>query len=162
MLSTLLACLLYISKLLPKPFARSLPGLAQVVYTPLRLCSVYAAVNGAVATGAALVDRQRTNLGRELLVSRLANGIAAIGALSLTIDGPNLPAHLISTPISHIRQGADPDEFEAIRKEATKDPAKQLWLERRLYPVLLSLACCCILKPAAGHLVLGCLPDSIS
>jgi len=113
----------------------------KVVYTPLRLCSVYAAVNGAVATGAALVDRQRTNLGRELLVSRLANGIAAIGALSLTIDGPNLPSHLISTPISHIRQGADPDEFEAIRKEATKDPAKQLWLERRLYPLASPYEC---------------------
>ncbi len=38
-----------------------------VIYTPLPLSSVYAAVNGAVATGAALIDRERCGSGREVI-----------------------------------------------------------------------------------------------
>lgn len=107
----------------------------KVVYTPLRLCSVYCGVLGAVSCAAALVDRERSQLGREIQASRLAAGISAIGALSLTIGGAGLPKHLISAPLSHLRKGLDPVEFEVIRKAAVHDPLKQLWLEQRLYPL---------------------------
>jgi len=86
----------------------------KVVYTPLRLCSIYSAVISAVSVGAALVDRERIGEGREVTSSRLAAGVAAIGALSLTISGPSLPKHLISTKISHMRKGVNPEEFEEI------------------------------------------------
>ena len=62
----------------------------KVVYTPLRLCSAYCGVMAAVACAAALVDRERTNIGREIHASRLASSLAAIGALTLTIDGPKV------------------------------------------------------------------------
>ena len=55
-----------------------------VIYTPIPLPSVYCAVNGAVAAVAALVDRLRTGLGREIIASRLAGGLSAIGALSMS------------------------------------------------------------------------------
>src|SRR5271169_5669128 len=58
-----------------------------VIYTPIPLPSVYCGVNAAVGAVAALVDRQRTGLGRELLASRLAGGLSAIGALSITSKG---------------------------------------------------------------------------
>ena len=112
-----------------------------MVYTPVRLCSIYAAVTGAVACAAALTDRERTGLGREIHASRLAAGIAAIGALSLTVDGPNLPKHLVSAKISQLRQGLDLDEFETIRKDAVSNPLKQLWLEQRLFPLASPYAC---------------------
>lgn len=73
----------------------------RVIYTPVQLCSVYAGVIGAVSTAAALVDRESSGLGREIHTSRLASGVSAIGALSLTIDGPNLPKHLVTPKISH-------------------------------------------------------------
>jgi len=107
----------------------------KVVYTPLRLASAYCGVIGAVAVGAALVDRERSKLGREIHASRLACGVSAIGALSLTIGGEALPKHLISAKISHLRKGLDLTEFEVIRKEAVTNPLKQLWLEQRLYPL---------------------------
>src|SRR6516162_10762060 len=47
-----------------------------VIYTPIPLPSVYCAVNAAVATVAALVDRQRTGLGREIVASRIASGVS--------------------------------------------------------------------------------------
>jgi len=112
-----------------------------VVYTPLRLCSVYAGALGAVACGAALVDRERSNLGREIQASRLAAGVSAIGALSLTIDGDALPKHLISEKISHLRKGLDMKEFEVVRKEAVNNPLKQLWLEQRLFPLASPYPC---------------------
>ena len=58
-----------------------------VIYTPIPLPSVYCGVNGAVAAVAALVDRQRTGLGREIIASRIAGGLSAIGALSMTSKG---------------------------------------------------------------------------
>ena len=54
----------------------------KVIYTPLRICSAYAGVIASVATAAALVDRERVNEGREIVASRLASGVSAIGALS--------------------------------------------------------------------------------
>ena len=51
-----------------------------VIYTPLPLCSTYAGVNGAIATAAALIDRERCGSGREVIASRIAGGLSAIGA----------------------------------------------------------------------------------
>ncbi|MGI9532444.1 CoA transferase [Lutimonas sp.] len=104
-----------------------------VIYTPLPLCSVYTGVNAAVATGAALVDRERCGLGREIVASRIAGGVSAIGALALTSEG--IPPHLAPTEIGGIPEGMTPEEFKKIIKEASEDPAKQLWLEQRLIPL---------------------------
>jgi crotonobetainyl-CoA:carnitine CoA-transferase CaiB-like acyl-CoA transferase len=100
-----------------------------VIYTPLPLCSVYAGVNGAIAVGAALVDRERSGQGRELIASRLAGGLSAIGALSLTSKG--LPAHLSPIVIGGLPEGVSPEQFRTLAAEAIKDPARQLWLEQR-------------------------------
>ena len=44
-----------------------------VIYTPLKICSIYAGVIGAVATAAALIDRNRNGgIGRDVHASRLA------------------------------------------------------------------------------------------
>ena len=67
-----------------------------VIYTPLPICSLYAGVLGAIAAGAALVDRQRGG-GREIVASRLAGGLSAIGALTLTSSG--IPPHLAPASI---------------------------------------------------------------
>ncbi|HUT95811.1 MAG TPA: CoA transferase [Thermoguttaceae bacterium] len=42
-----------------------------VIYTPLPLSSIYTAVNSSIAVTAALVDRTRTGLGREVHASRI-------------------------------------------------------------------------------------------
>lgn len=104
-----------------------------VIYTPLPLCSVYAGVNGAVAVGAALADRERCGRGREIIASRIAGGVSAIGALALTSKG--IPDHLAPTEIGGVPEGMSPEEFKAIVKEASKNPAKQAWLEQRLIPL---------------------------
>ena len=104
-----------------------------VIYTPLPLCSVYAAVNGAVATGAALVDRERCGSGREVIASRIAGGLSAIGALALTSEG--LPAHLEPADITGAPDGVDPEEFKKMLSDASKDAKKQLWLEQRIIPL---------------------------
>ena len=104
-----------------------------VIYTPLPLCSVYAGVTGAIAVGAALVDRERCGRGRDITASRLAGGLSAIGALALTSKG--IPDHLAPAEIGGVPDGMKPEEFKAIVKEASEDPAKQLWLEQRLIPL---------------------------
>ena len=44
-----------------------------MIYTPLKICSIYAGVIGAVATAAALIDRNRNGgIGRDVHASRLA------------------------------------------------------------------------------------------
>ncbi len=104
-----------------------------VIYTPLPLCSVYAGVNGAVATGAALADRERCGLGREVIASRLAGGLSAIGALALTSKG--IPDHLAPADLTGVPDGVDPEEFKRMLSEASQDAAKQLWLEQRIIPL---------------------------
>lgn len=104
-----------------------------VIYTPLPLCSVYAGVNGAIAVGASLADRERCGRGREVTASRIAGGLSAIGALALTSKG--IPDHLAPAEIGGVPDGMTPEEFKAIVKEASEDPAKQLWLEQRLIPL---------------------------
>jgi len=71
----------------------------EVIYTPLPLCSVYAAVLGATAVCAALADRRRIGAGRAIVIPRLAAGLSAIGALAMGLEGiePHLsPAGLLS------------------------------------------------------------------
>lgn len=104
-----------------------------VIYTPLPLCSVYAGVNGAVATGAALADRERCGLGREVIASRLAGGLSAIGALALTSNG--LADHLSPSDLTGVPDGVDPEDFKRMLSEASQDAAKQLWLEQRIIPL---------------------------
>jgi len=103
-----------------------------VIYTPLPLSSVYAAVIGAVAVGAALTERLRSGSGCEIYASRLAGGLAAMGALALTQKG--LPTHLDLAPKHAVPPGVDAQEFANIVAMARKDGEKQSWLEQRLIP----------------------------
>ncbi len=103
-----------------------------VVYTPLPLCSVYTGVNAAVATAAALVDRLRSGQGREIIASRIAGGLSAIGALALTSHG--LPSHLAPANITGVPHGVTPEKFKALVSAASTNPAMQLHLERRIFP----------------------------
>ncbi len=104
-----------------------------VIYTPLPLCSVYAAVNGAVATAAALIDRERCGCGREVIASRIAGGVSAIGALALTSEG--MPPHLEPADITGVPEGLSLEDLERMVSEASKDAKKQLWLEQRFIPL---------------------------
>ena len=103
-----------------------------VIYTPIPLPSVYCGVNAAVAAVAALIDRQRTGLGREIVASRLAGGLSAIGALSITSEG--LPKHLEPIVVGGLPPGLSPDQFKTFVADALSDPARQMWLERRFAP----------------------------
>ena len=103
-----------------------------VIYTPLPLSSVYAAVIGAVAVGAALTERLRSGSGCEIYASRLAGGLAAMGALALTQKG--LPPHLDLAPKHAVPPGVDAQEFANMVAMARQDGDKQSWLEQRLIP----------------------------
>ena len=103
-----------------------------VIYTPLPLPSVYCSVNGAVAAVSALVDRLRTGLGREIIASRLAGGLSAIGALSMTSKG--LPDFLEPIVIGGLPPGMTPEQFHTFVSEAIREPERQMWLERRFAP----------------------------
>jgi crotonobetainyl-CoA:carnitine CoA-transferase CaiB-like acyl-CoA transferase len=105
----------------------------EVVYTPLPICSVYAGVNGAIAAGAAIFDRERTGRGREIIVSRLAGGLSAIGALTLTSRG--IPPHLAPARIGGLPEGITLAQYQEIVREAVRSPAKQLWLAQRFSPL---------------------------
>ena len=103
-----------------------------VIYTPLPLPSVYCGVNGTVAAVSALVDRLRTGLGREIIASRLAGGLSAIGALSITSKG--LPDHLEPIVIGGLPPGTTAEQFHTFVADAIRDPERQMWLERRFAP----------------------------
>ena len=117
-----------------------------VVYTPLPICSVYAAVNGAIAVGATLVDRERSGKGREIIVSRLAGGLSAIGALTLTSTG--IALHLAPARSFGLPEGLTAEQFQDIVKEASRSPTKQLWLAQRFSPLASPF------KSADGRLIL--------
>ena len=105
-----------------------------VIYTPLPICSVYAGVLGAIAVGAAIVDRERTGAGREIIASRLAGGLSAIGALTLTSSG--IPTHLAPASLSGgVPAGLTPAQLQDILKEAAADSAKELRLVQRRSPL---------------------------
>ena len=110
-----------------------------VIYTPLPLCSVYAAVNGAIATAAAMVDRTRSGLGREVIASRIAGGLSAIGAMSFTTKG--LAEHHAMADAADLPEGLTVEEFKTIAREASKDASKQLWLEQRVIPLGAAYVC---------------------
>jgi crotonobetainyl-CoA:carnitine CoA-transferase CaiB-like acyl-CoA transferase len=103
-----------------------------VIYTPVPLPSVYCGVNAAVAAVSALVDRLRTGLGRELIASRLAGGLSAIGALSTTSKG--LPDFLEPIVVGGLPPGMTPDQFRTFVADAIREPERQMWLERRFAP----------------------------
>lgn len=109
-----------------------------VIYTPLPLCSIYAGVNGAIATGAALIDRERCGSGREVVASRIAGGLSAIGALALTSEG--MPDHLKPADIAGVPEGLSLEDFKTMVSEAIQDAEKQLWLEQRLIPLAVPYA----------------------
>ncbi len=104
-----------------------------VIYTPLPLCSVYAGVNGAIAVGAALVDRERCGKGREITVSRLAGGLSAIGALSLTSTG--IPEHLAPMGFGGLPKGVLTTVLLPILRNLCRFPSARLWLARRFAPL---------------------------
>ncbi|CAN5136552.1 CoA transferase [soil metagenome] len=102
-----------------------------VIYSPLPVSSVYTGVNAAVAVGAALAQRLSTGHGCEIIASRLAGGLSAIGALAVTNVG--LPPHLAPSP----RAPLSPEkqaQFTAILGEAAGDEARRSWLEHRMIP----------------------------
>lgn len=103
-----------------------------VIYTPLPLSSVYAAVIAAVSVGAALIERLRRGSGCEIVASRLAGGLAAMGALALTQKG--LPPHLDLAPRQALPQGLNEDEFRSMVAQARQSGEQQSWLEQRLIP----------------------------
>ena len=102
-----------------------------VIYTPIPLPSV-CGVNGAVAAVSALVDRLRTGLGREIVASRIAGGLSAIGALSITSKG--LPDHLEPIVVGGVPPGTTPEQFRTFVADAIREPERQMWLERRFAP----------------------------
>jgi len=105
-----------------------------VIYIPLPIGSVYAGVLGAIAVGAALVDQERGGVGREIVASRLAGGLSAIGALTLTSSG--IPPHLAPASISGgLQAGLAPARFQDIVQEAARNSARELWLAQRRSPL---------------------------
>jgi crotonobetainyl-CoA:carnitine CoA-transferase CaiB-like acyl-CoA transferase len=103
-----------------------------VIYTPIPLPSVYCGVNGAVAAVSALVDRLGTGRGREIIASRMASGLSAIGALSITSKG--LPDFLEPIVVGGLPPGMTPEQFHTFVGDAIRDPERQMWLERRFAP----------------------------
>lgn len=103
-----------------------------VIYSPLPVSSIYTGVNGAVAVGAALANRLRTGVGCEIVASRLAGGLSAIGALGMTNAG--LPPHLSPAKREPVPQGMAPEHFQSLLREAAADEARHSWLEHRMVP----------------------------
>lgn len=110
-----------------------------VIYTPLPLSSIYAGVNGAIAVVAALVDRTRTGLGREVQASRLAGGLSAIGALTVTNEG--LPPQFAGVQVGGLPMGMSPQTFNEVTTKARTDSKWQLWLEQRFAPLAAPYVC---------------------
>lgn len=103
-----------------------------VIYSPLPVSSVYTGVNGAVAVAAALARRLRTGGGCEIVASRLAGGLSAIGALAVTNSG--LPPHLAPAPRAKVPAGMTPEQFAVILREAAASEERHSWLEHRMIP----------------------------
>lgn len=104
-----------------------------VIYTPLPISSVYAGVNAAVAVAGALQRRLQSGLGSEVITSRLAGGLSAIGALALTTTG--LAPHLSTPPPAGVPAGMTLEQFFDLLKEAAASGERQSWLEHRVIPV---------------------------
>jgi len=113
----------------------------EVVYTPLSMCSVYAGVLGAIAVAASLAELYRRPAGRSIVMSRMAAGLSALGALLVEVGG--LPEHLKPASIVGL-----PEELRSHVTQARSDPAHFEWLKRRASPFF---AC---YKAADGRLVM--------
>jgi len=119
----------------------------EALYTPLPMCSVYAGVLGAIAVCAALAEHAQEAAGRDIVISRLAAGLAAVGALLLEVDG--IPDHLRSYPLIAL-----PPELKPEIPKAKRDPACFEWLKRQMNPFI-----CCyptadnrfVMFASAGH-----------
>ncbi len=98
-----------------------------VTYTPLPLCTVYAAVLGAVASMAALTDRERCGTGRDIVIPRLAAGLSAIGVLALDVQG--LEPYLLPPGLLTLSP-----ELMAEVPKARSDESHMIWLVNRLNP----------------------------
>ncbi|RDS80865.1 hypothetical protein DWU98_13045 [Dyella monticola] len=98
-----------------------------VTYTPLPLCSIYAAVLGACAVSAALVHRQKAGVGTAIVVPRLAAGLSAIGVLAMKLDG--LKSHLVPPQLLGL-----PPEIIAALPDARKTEDGMLRLLNELNP----------------------------
>lgn len=99
----------------------------EVTYTPLPMCSVYAGVLGATAVGAALAERARHAAGRDIVMSRLAAGLSAVGAMVLEVDG--LPHHLKPSSATALPAG-----LATHVPQARRDVAHAEWLKRQANP----------------------------
>jgi len=99
----------------------------EVIYTPLPLCSVYAAVLGATAVCAALADRQRIGAGRAIVIPRLAAGLSAIGALAMGLEG--IEPHLVPPSLLSLAP-----ELAAEAPRARASEAHMVRLTNRLNP----------------------------
>jgi crotonobetainyl-CoA:carnitine CoA-transferase CaiB-like acyl-CoA transferase len=98
-----------------------------VTYTPLPLCTVYAAVLGAVASMAALADRERCGAGRDIVIPRLAAGLSAVGVLALDLEG--LESYLVPPGLLTL-----PPELMIEVPKARSDESHMIWLVNRLNP----------------------------
>ena len=85
------------------------------------------------AIAAALTERERSGKGREIIASRLAGGLSAIGALTLTSSG--IAPHLAPARSFGLPEGLTAQQFQDIVHEASRNPAKQLWLSQRFSPL---------------------------
>lgn len=98
-----------------------------VTYTPLPLCSVYAAVLGVTAVCAALAGRQRSGVGRAIVIPRLAAGLSAIGVLAMELKG--IEPHLMPPGLLAL-----PPELVAEVPKARASETHMVWLVNRLNP----------------------------
>ncbi len=105
----------------------------EVIYTPLPLCSVYAAVISANHIAAVLLDRETTGAGQTLYASRIAGGLAAVGALALKNQG--LPKHLAAERPKPAPDSEIASEIKQLAEAAKTEPNKQLELEETLIPL---------------------------
>lgn len=99
----------------------------EAIYTPLSLSSTYAAATGANHIAAALFDARRNGgAGRTVWVSRIAGGVAAVGALALENEG--LPKHLRAYAPQLPQDEDTKKQLGQLVEDAADDPAKELIL----------------------------------
>ena len=118
-----------------------------VIYTPLPICSVYAGVLGAIAVGAALVDRERSGAGpRDRGVAPGGRTVSHRGAHADIERHSAAPG--AGQCIGGAPAGVTPARFQGIVQEAARHSAAELWLAQRRAPLASPFAA------ADGRLVL--------
>ncbi|HWT62697.1 MAG TPA: CoA transferase [Ochrobactrum sp.] len=99
----------------------------EVIYTPLPLCSVYAAVLSVSAVSAALISRHRSGAGTTINIPRLAAGLSAIGVLAMQLEG--VKPHLKSAGLMNL-----PPEIAAEIPAARANSDAMITLINKLSP----------------------------